>query len=548
MAIRIAMIGAGSIGFTHRLLRDILAVPELADTTFAFTDISQQNLDMVTQLCRRDIDANKLPAKIEATTDRHRAIAGADYVICTIRQGGLPAFATDIDIPLKYGVDQCVGDTICAGGIMYAQRTIPALLDFCRDMDQVASKEVLFLNYANPMAMNTWACNQYSKVKTVGLCHGVQGAHWQIASCIEHWAKAQGIALDTGLAKHRDYASGHESKLHRSGVAVTAAGLNHQTWFIKILWRGVDFINDCGKQVTLDDKTVVVPTLLEMFEAHPKFPQTEKVRIDVLRRFGYYSTESNGHLSEYLPWYRKRTSEINQWIDLGSWINGETGGYLRVCTEGRNWFETDFPNWLKEEPKKIHAGDRSEEHGSYIIEALETGRPYRGHFNVVNRGHITNLPDGCVIEVPAYVDATGINVPVVGDLPLACAATCSASARVQQMGVEAAVHGDVTLLKQAMLHDPLVGAVCNPEEVWQMTDEMLVAQAQWLPQYSGGITAAHSRLAGHEKNGTRVKLAQTQGAARLHTKSIEELSADRVAARANAGAADKGKMTKATTN
>ena len=144
----------------------------------------------------------------------------------------------------------------------------------------------------------------------------------------------------------------------------------------------------------------------------------------MLRRFGYYSTESNGHLSEYLPWYRKRTDEIMQWIDLSSWINGETGGYLRVCTEGRNWFETDFPNWMKEPALDLNTYKRSEEHGSYIIEGLETGRVYRGHFNVVNQGHITNLPDGCVIEIPGYVDRTGINMPVVGDLPLACAATC----------------------------------------------------------------------------------------------------------------------------
>src|SRR5579862_3120845 len=175
MALRIAMIGAGSIGFTRRLLRDILAVPELADTTFAMTDISQANLDMVAQLCRRDIEANKLPAKVEATTDRRAAITDADYVICTIRQGGLEAFQTDIDIPLKYGIDQCVGDTICAGGIMYAQRTIAAMLDFCKDIQDVAKPDALLLNYANPMAMNTWACNEFGGVKTVGLCHGVQG-------------------------------------------------------------------------------------------------------------------------------------------------------------------------------------------------------------------------------------------------------------------------------------------------------------------------------------------------------------------------------------
>jgi alpha-galactosidase len=515
MSIKIAMIGAGSIGFTRRLMRDMLTVPELQDTTFAFMDINARNLDMVTQLCQKDIDSSGVPAKIVPTLDRRAAIAGSDYVISTIRQGGLEAFQTDIDIPLKYGVDQCVGDTLCAGGIMYGQRTMIELLDFCKDMRAVAKPDVVFLNYSNPMAMNTWACNQYGGVNTIGLCHGVQGAHWQITSCVEMWAKRQGLLPA-------------DASLHRRDVHVIAAGLNHQTWFIQVEWNGINML----------------PYLLELFESHPEYSKTEKVRIDVLRRIGYYSTESNGHLSEYLPWYRKRTEEIPQWIDLSSWINGETGGYLRVCTEGRNWFETDFPNWLKEPALNLSTYQRSEEHGSYIIEARETGRMYRGHFNVVNRGHISNLPDGCVIEIPGYVDRTGINMPVVGDLPLATVPSLSASVQVQKLSVEAAVRGDVTLLKQAMLHDPLVGAVCTPEEVWQMTDEMLVAQAEWLPQYAAEIPAAKARLAEAERCGTRVKTVQTQGAARLHTKTVAEMTADRAAARANADAADKGKMTK----
>ena len=516
MSIRIAMIGAGSIGFTRKLMQDILAVPELADTTFAFTDISKRNLDMVTRLCRRDIEANKLPAKVIATTNRRAAIEGSDYIICMIRQGGLEAFRLDIDIPLKYGVDQCVGDTICAGGIMYAQRSIPALLDFCKDIRQVAKPNALFLNYSNPMAMNTWACNKYGGVRTIGLCHGVQGAHWQIVRCIELWAKKTGL-----LEK--------DATLHRRDVPVVAAGINHQTWFIRVQWRGIDLVPHRPHQ---DACPVRVPTLLELFEAHREYPRTEKVRIDVLRRFGYYSTESNGHLSEYLPWYRKRPREIDKWIDLSRWINGETGGYLRVCTEGRNWFQTDFPNWLKADPPRIGPDNRSEEHASYIIEALQTGRTYRGHFNIVNRGHITNLPDGCIVEIPGYVDHNGINMPVVGELPLACAATCSASVRVQEMGMEAAVHGELTLLKQAMLHDPLVGAVCDPEEVWQMTDEMLVAMAGWLPQYRDEIPRARKRLADHVRRGTRVKLKRTQGAARLKTRSVKELAKNRARARA----------------
>ena len=514
MPLKIAMIGAGSVGFTRGLLRDILSVPELADTQLAFHDISEHNMDMVTQLCRRDIEANSLPATVSATLDRREALAGADYVLCMIRQGGLEAFQTDIDIPLKYGVDQCVGDTLCAGGLMYAQRTIPAMLDFCRDIKEVAKPDALLLNYSNPMAMNTWACNRYGGVKTIGLCHGVQGAHWQVSRAVEQWAKLEGLL-------------GEDEKVTRKDIDAVFAGINHQTWLIKAEWRGMDLI----------------PKLYEMMSAVETFQKGEKVRLDVLKRFGYYSTESNGHLSEYLPWYRKRVDEIGDWIDFASWINGETGGYLRVCTEGRHWFEKDFPNWMAQEPPRFSPDARSEEHGSYIIESLQTGRVYRGHFNVINQGHITNLPDGCVIEIPGYVDKTGLNMPVVGDLPLACAATCSASVRVQQMGTEAAVRGDVLLLKQAMLHDPLVGAVCTPEEVWQMTDEMLVAQARWLPQYAGEIKNAAERLGDAVQNGTRVKTVETEGAARLHTATVEEMKSRAAESRANAQAADKGKMT-----
>ena len=208
------------------------------------------------------------------------------------------------------------------------------------------------------------------------------------------------------------------------------------------------------------------------------------MRIDVLKRFGFYSTESNGHLSEYLPWYRKRPEAIGDWIDLSEWIHGETGGYLRYCTENRNWFEEDFPRFLEEAGKPLAEHERTDEHASHILEALETGRVYRGHFNVRNGGTITNLPEDCIIESPGFVDRFGINMVEGITLPLACAATCSASVNVQRMAVRAAMTGDVMLLKQAVLHDPLVGAICTPDEVWQMVDELLVAQAEWLPQYA----------------------------------------------------------------
>ncbi len=494
MPIKVAFIGAGSIGFTRGLFRDILSVPELADTRFAFTDINRRNLDMVTRLCEKDLAANRLPAKITATTDRRRALADADYVVSVVRVGGLEAFRMDIDIPLKYGVDQCVGDTLSAGGVMYGQRNIPCVLDFCKDMREVSKPDVLFLNYANPNAMNTWAAIEHGGINTIGLCHGVEGGWRQIANVL-------------GARDHHD-------------VDIICAGINHQTWYVKIVYKG---------------REVGGEELLAAFERHPVYSKTEKVRIDVLRRFGYYSTESNGHLSEYVPWYRKRLGEIRRWIDLSSWINGETGGYLRVCTENRNWFETDFPNWMKAEDKPIGPEGRGTEHGSYIIEALETGRTYRGHFNVRNYGTIENLPADCIVEAPGYVDRTGVNIPRVGPLSLACAATLNATISVQRMAVEAAVSGDLTLLKQAMLHDPLVGAVCNPPEVWQMVDEMLVAQAKWLPQYKREIAGAKKRLATEPRLGTK----STKGAARLKTRSVAEMKRAAAKYRNRAASSDK---------
>ncbi|AGA57655.1 family 4 glycosyl hydrolase, alpha-galactosidase/6-phospho-beta-glucosidase [Thermobacillus composti KWC4] len=497
MSFKVTFIGAGSIGFTRSLLRDLLSVPEFRNIRVAFTDISERNLEMVRQLCQRDIDENGLSIRIEATTDRREALKDAKYVLNTIRVGGLEAFQTDIDIPLRYGVDQCVGDTLCAGGIMYGQRGIAVMLDICKDIREVAAKDALLLNYANPMAMLTWACNKYGGVRTIGLCHGVQHGHKQIADVF-------------GLKKEE--------------VDIICAGINHQTWYIQIRHKGRDLTGE----------------LLEAFERHPVYSRTEKVRIDMLRRFGYYSTESNGHLSEYVPWYRKRPEEIRDWIDLGSWINGETGGYLRVCTEGRNWFETDFPNWLKEPPLKFRPEDRGYEHGSFIIESLETGRVYRGHFNVVNGGVISNLPDDAIVEVPGYVDANGISIPHIGDLPLGPAAVCNASISVQRLAVEAAVRGDDFLLRQAFMMDPLVGAVCNPKEIWQMVDEMLVAQEQWLPQYKEAIAAAKARLEAGRAAGTLIPTRDYQGAARLKVKTVEEMERDREEATKNAAAADKG--------
>lgn len=489
MSFKIAFIGAGSIGFTRRLLADILTVPEFKNIEVAFTDINPDNLRMVTELCQRDIDENGLAIKIHATLNRREAFQNAKYVINCVRIGMLEAFATDVEIPLKYGVDQCVGDTLCIGGIMYGQRGIQAILEFCKDIREVAMPGCIMLNYSNPNAMITWACNKYGKVETYGLCHGVQHGHEQIAKAL-------------GRKKEE--------------VDIICAGLNHQTWYISVKTDGVER----------------TPELYELM-CKADFAKDENVRLDVMKRFGYYSTESNGHLSEYLMWYRKRPEEMKTWINYSNWIQGETAGYLRVCKESRNWFETDFPNWLKEPAKEFKSENRSNEHGSYIIEGLETGRVYRGHFNVMNNGTITNLPDECVVEVPCYVDYNGISIPKVGDLPLGCAAICSQSVWVQRLAVEAAVNADIEILRQAAMMDPLTGAVCTPDEIFQMVDEMLVAGEEWLPQYAEEIEKAKERL--KEK---KVPYRETKGFT-LKTKTVEEMAVEKEKYRAMAAEAAK---------
>ena len=440
---KIAMIGAGSLTFTNRLLGDILAVPEFAETEFRFMDISAENLRMATELCRKRVRENGLGATIHPTTDRREAIAGADYVIVVVRVGGLEAFAHDIEIPLKYGVDQCVGDTLGPGGIFYALRTIPVLLDIAADMRELAPN-ALMLNYANPMAMNSWAVRRAGGVHYLGLCHGVHGGYMQIS---------------------------HALGIPPEEIDFICAGINHQTWYIQVSHQGQDML----------------PFLLEAFEKHPQLSQQEPCRIDVLKRWGYFSTESNGHLSEYLPWYRKRPDEIDRWIYPDTWIGGRTGGYLGECRDTRDEYQRTFEEGMASPAAAAAIGpeNRSSEHASHILEALHTGRIYRGHFNVGNTGLITNLPDGCTVELPCYVDRSGIHPAWTGALPMQCAATCKQTILVQEMAVEAALTGDRNLAKLAVLHDPLTGAVCNTDEVWQMCDEMFEALAPWLPQFNG---------------------------------------------------------------
>ena len=273
-----------------------------------------------------------------------------------------------MEIPLKYGVDQCVGDTICAGGLMYGQRTVPMILELTEEIERFAGADRVLLNYANPMAMNTWAALDHSAVQTIGLCHGVQGGHHLLARLFERHVNAGRAADEPGFR--------HVSK---ADVDIVAAGINHQTWYFKVLFDGKDWAND----------------LLGLFEADPVISEREKVRIDIIRRFGYFSTESNGHLSEYLPVVSQATGRDPR-LDLHRRLDSWRDRRLPAGLHGKPQLVRDRLPQVAGRPRLgIRAPERSDEHGSYIIESMETGRTYRGHFNVRNAGVVTNLAPGC---------------------------------------------------------------------------------------------------------------------------------------------------------
>ena len=431
---KVAIIGAGSIVFCKTLILDILATPGLQDTEFSLMAPSTGRTSQVEDFANRVIKANGLKAKAWKTTDRREALREADYVISTFQVGGVQGFEVDYKIPYKYGVDQCIGDTLGPGGIFRALRSIPAVMDMCQDMEEVCPDAYL-LNYVNPMAMICWAIGQ-TKVPFVGLCHGVQ----------------------TTL----DLISGYVD-VPKEQIDYLAAGINHMAWFLKIMHSGKD----------------LYPLLRERFEI-PEYYVNEKVRGEVFRHFGYFMTESTGHLSEYLPYFRKNQQALDLYCDEPA-FGGETGAYLNWCKYVAGKYEGQ--QILKDETTNLPK--RSIEYGSYIIEALETGKTFKLNGNVINEGMITNLPNDCCAEYPLFVDRTGIHKTFVGDLPSQCAALNLTNINVQRLAVEAGLSGDPERVVQACALDPLTGAKLTLKEIREMTAEMLEAESQWLPQFAG---------------------------------------------------------------
>ena len=431
---KVAIIGAGSIVFCKTLILDILATDGLEDTEFALMAPSTKRTPQVESFVNRVIKANDLPAKVWVTTDRREAVKDADYVITTFQVGGLKGFEYDYKIPLKYGVDQCIGDTLGPGGIFRALRSIPVMIDLAKDMEELCP-DAYILQYVNPMAMVCWALGT-TNIKFVGLCHGVQ----------------------TTL----DLISGYIN-VPKEEIDFLCAGINHMGWFLDIRHEGRD----------------MYPLLRERFEL-PEYYINEKVRGEAFRHFGYFMTESTGHLAEYLPYFRKNQKALDLYCDEPG-FGGESGAYYYWCESvGDKYNEQDI---LAGESDALPS--RSVEYGSYVIEALEMGRTFKLNGNVINGGMITNLPTDCCGEGPIYVDKTGLHKTVVGDLPPQCAALNMTNINVQRLAVEAALTGDVEHIVHACALDPLTSAVLTLKEIREMAIEMLEAQKQWLPQFEG---------------------------------------------------------------
>jgi alpha-galactosidase len=367
-------------------------------------------------------------------------------VITTFQQGGLEAYASDIEIPQRYGVEQCVGDTLGPGGVFRALRTIPVLIDLCRDIDEVAP-DALLINYVNPMAANCWAVDVATGRPHVGLCHSVQGTSEMLAEWI-------GVPYDE--------------------VVFLCAGINHQAWFL-------EFRRGRGKED-------LYPLVWKAIE-RPEIYGQEPVRIELMKHFGYFVTESSGHASEYVPYFRKDARMVNEDLvprfqgEANHWFEfGRTGGYLRYCIRRFAEAQKEYEELL--EGIGNLPAERTHEYSSYIIEAMETDEPARINGNVPNWGLIDNLPQGCCVEVPCLVDGNGIQPTAVGALPTQLAALNHTSVNVQELTVKAALTGDIEAVHHAVMLDPLTAAVCTLDQIRAMVDELLAAQAHWLPQFS----------------------------------------------------------------
>jgi len=426
---KVVIIGAGS-GFGQRLSLDIMAYPELQDGVISLVDINPDHLTPVVEFVKKAAEMNNVPMKIEGSTDRREVLDGADYVIIAISVGG-PAYDGvpyyhEVMIPRSYGVDQSVADTVAPGGIFRTLRTAPVMLEICRDVEEMCPNAIV-LNYTNPMAMLCWILSEATKLRIVGLCHSVQGTSRQLANYIG--------------APYEE-------------ISYWVAGINHMSWFLEFRWKGQDAYPLLKK--AMDD---------------PEIYAKDRVRFDILRHFDYFVTESTHHMSEYVPYYRKN-KEIIEEFALGSRTPNR-----EITGSGRWQRRIEMMQKQLEQGVQLH---RSHEYASSIIYACETNNPVRINGNVRNRGIITNLSDGCCVEVPCLVDNTGVRPCYVGDLPTQLAALNGSNIAVQDLTAQAVLNRDLRKAYYAMLLDPLTAAVCTTAQIKRMFDEMVEAEGDLL--------------------------------------------------------------------
>jgi len=436
--IKIAFIGAGSLGFTRGLVRDVLTFPLLQDATLALMDINPERLEFAQKSVQRIIDMGKYPARVTATLDRVEALRDADVVLVTILAGSTDVWRYDIEIPKQYGVDINIGDTRGPSGIFRALRTIPVMLDIARDMERHCPNATM-LNYTNPMAMLCRALQRESFIRLTGLCHSVQGSAMMLAD----WIGAP-----------------YEE------ITYTCAGLNHMAWYLKYDWKGVD----------------AYPLIRKAITERPEIYNEEVVRNEMFLHLDYFVTESSGHNSEYNAWFRKRRDLIEKYCTRGTgWNPGEYAYILKEYQntertwkdEARQWFAAETPIEL----------DRGEEYAAFIINALMGGEPFQFNGNVPNTSLVTNLPQGACVEVPVWVSRKGFEPVHVGALPPQCATLTNLTAQIEEMAVEGALTGDPRLIFQAIAYDPLTSAVLSLAEIKQMVNQMFAQNKDYLPNF-----------------------------------------------------------------
>jgi len=433
---KISFLGAGSTVFARNLIGDILSFPELADCTLSLHDIDESRLRTSEVVAHRVAEALDAHPTIEATLDRRASLEGADYAIGMFQIGGYkPATVIDFEIPKKYGLRQTIGDTLGIGGIMRALRTIPVMLDMCRDMEEVSQPHITFLNYVNPMAMNCWAVFRASPIHTVGLCHSVQGT-------------AEQLARDIGVPIEE--------------INFVCAGINHMAFYLRFERKTPEGYEDLYPQIqqVIDEGRV---------------PDWNRVRYEALQRLGYFVTESSEHFAEYVPWFIKRDRP-----DLISRFNIPLDEYPRRCERQIAAWETMREHLERGEGIEVR---RSKEYGSLIIHSMETGVPRVINGTVPNFGLIDNLPQGCAVEVPILVDKNGLQPTRIGALPPQLAALIRTNVNVQELTVEAALSGKREYIYHAAMLDPHTAAELDLDQIHALVDELIAAHGEWLPTY-----------------------------------------------------------------